>query len=74
MNSTTAKEVSNIRIVSCTASDAKYKVVGVVANRTETQFDNDDHICDAYPTAVSALWQGKAGGTGSVLCLANAKK
>ena len=74
MNSTSAKEVSNIKIVPCTASDAKYKVVGVVANKTEVQFDADDNICDPYPTAVSALWQGRSGGSGSVLCLADAKK
>jgi hypothetical protein len=74
MDSTTAQDVSDVRIVSCTASDAKYKVVGKVPNKTEVQFNADDHICDAYPTAVSALWQGRAGGVGSVLCLADAKK
>ena len=74
MNSTQAQEVTDIKIVSCTASDAKYKVVGIVPNKTESQFNVDDHLCDPYPTAVSALWQGRTGGSGSVLCLADAKK
>jgi hypothetical protein len=74
MDSTTAQEVSDVSIVACTSSDAKYKVVGIVANKTEAQFNADDNICGAYPTAVSALWQGRSGGTGKVLCLADAKK
>ena len=74
MDSSTAKEVKDIRIVRCDAADAKYKVVGVVAGKTESQFNSDDNICDAYPSAVSELWQGRTGEAGSVLCLAPAKK
>jgi hypothetical protein len=74
MDSTTAKPVNNIKVVDCNASDAKYKVVGVVENKTETQFNTDDKICSAYSTAESALWQGTAGKAGSVLCLEPIKK
>src|SRR6266545_1443569 len=74
MDSSTAEEVSDIKIVPCTAADAKYKVVGIVAGKTEAQFKVDDHLCDAYPSAVSVLWQGRTGGAGSVLCLAAVKK
>jgi hypothetical protein len=74
MDSTTAKEVTDIRIVRCDAADAKYKVVGIVHGKTESQFNAEDNICDAYPSAVSELWQGRTGGVGSVLCLADAKK
>jgi hypothetical protein len=73
MDSTTATEVKHIKIVSCTASDAKYKVVGKVDGKTQVDFSVDDHLCDAYPTAKSALWQGETGKKGSVLCLEPAK-
>jgi hypothetical protein len=73
MDSTTAKPVSNVKIVACTASNAKYKVVGKVDDKTETDFNIDNHVCDAYPTAKSALWQGETGKKGSVLCLEPAK-
>jgi hypothetical protein len=66
--------VHGTKIVPCTSSDATYKVVGVVSNKTEIQFDTDDKICDAYPDAESALWQGQTGKSGSVLCLAPNKK
>jgi hypothetical protein len=74
MDSTTAKPVNNVKVVSCTATDARYKVVGVVANKTEAQFNVDNDICKAYPTAESALWQGTSGKAGSVLCLEPVKK
>ena len=74
MDSTTAKPVSNIKVVDCTATDAKYKVVGVVDNKTESDFNADNNICKAYPTAESALWQGTSGKPGSVLCLQPVKK
>jgi len=74
MDSTTAKSVNNIKVVDCTATDAKYKVVGVVDNKTEAQFRIDNDICKAYPTAESALWQGTSGKAGSVLCLEPVKK
>jgi hypothetical protein len=74
LTSTTAKEVKNTKIVPCTDANANYKVVGVVANKTEIQFNIDDKICNAYPTAESALWQGERNKSGSVLCLAPNKK
>ncbi len=69
MDSTTAQRVNNIKIVDCGSSSANYKVVGIVPNKTETDFDVDQEICKAYPTAQSALWQGTSGSTGNVLCL-----
>ncbi|OLB78338.1 MAG: hypothetical protein AUI14_13600 [Actinobacteria bacterium 13_2_20CM_2_71_6] len=74
LDSTTAKEVNNIKIVDCTSTDAKYRVVGIVAGKTEVQFDADDHVCALYPSAESALWQGTTGKVGSVLCLEPTKK
>ncbi|OLE28103.1 MAG: hypothetical protein AUG44_08355 [Actinobacteria bacterium 13_1_20CM_3_71_11] len=74
LTSTTAKEVKNTKIVACDSANATYKVVGVVSNKTEIQFNIDDEICKAYPTAESALWQGERNKSGSVLCLAPNKK
>jgi hypothetical protein len=74
MDSTEAKEVNNIKKVECTSADAKYKVIGIVANKTEAQFNIDQDICKAYPSAASALWQGTKGQSGSVLCLEPIKK
>jgi len=74
LTSTTAKEVKDTKIVKCDAADANYKVVGIVAAKTESQFNTDDKLCDPYPTAEGALWQGQTGKLGSVLCLAPNKK
>jgi hypothetical protein len=74
MDSNTAQEVNNIKVVDCTASDAKYKVVGVVPDKTRVEWDTDKDICSTYPTAESTLWQGAAGKAGSVLCLEPVKK
>jgi len=74
LTSTTAKEVKGTKIVPCDSADATYKVVGIVPNKTEISFNIDDKICDAYPTAESALWQGERNKVGSVLCLAPNKK
>ena len=74
MDSTTAREVHDIKKVDCTATNAKYKVAGIVENKTEIQFKIDNEICHAFPTAESALWQGTQGKPGSVLCLEPIKK
>jgi hypothetical protein len=71
LDSTTAKPVNDMSIVDCSSSRAKYKVVGIVHSVSKSQFNTDDHVCDAYPTAKSALWQGGTG-PGEVLCLAAA--
>jgi hypothetical protein len=74
LDSTTAKQVNNIKIVDCNSATANYKVVGVVSGKTEAEFDANDQICKDYPTAESALWQGTQGESGSVLCLEPIKK
>lgn len=69
MNSTTAQQVNHIKIVDCGASTANYKVVGIVSNKTESEFDTNQDICKEFPSAQFGLWQGSPGSTGSVLCL-----
>jgi hypothetical protein len=73
LDSTTAQEVKNVKVVDCGSSSATYKVVGIVSNKTQTDFTTDNEICKAYPTAVSAIWQGPPGESGSVLCLEQVK-
>jgi hypothetical protein len=74
LDSSTAKPVSNVKVVDCTSSTANYKVVGVVNGKTQAQFNADDNVCKDFATAQSALWQGTAGKAGSVLCLEPIKK
>jgi hypothetical protein len=57
----------------CSATDALYKVVGRVADKTQSQAATDDNICSAYADATSLYWFGKTGQKGTVLCLKNAK-
>ena len=75
LDSTTAQPVNTSKIVSCTAADAQYKVVGIIPGKTEDEFTNDDNVCDAYKASGAKweLWQGSAGKPGEVLCLASAK-
>ena len=73
LDSATAQQVKNAKIVKCDAADATYKVVGLVSNKTEADFTTDDNICNPYPTAKTAMWQGADGKAGQVLCMAPAK-
>lgn len=73
LDSVSAQQVKNTKIVKCDAADATYKVVGIVGDKTETQFEVDEKICDTYPSAKSAMWQGADGKAGKVLCLAPVK-
>jgi hypothetical protein len=69
MKSTTAQRVNHVKIVDCGASTANYKVVGIVKDKTETDFDTNQDICKAFPSAQFGLWQGTSGSSGDVLCL-----
>jgi hypothetical protein len=73
INSETAKEVKNTKIVKCNSPAARYKVVGVVSDKSEDEFMADDSVCKAFPDAVSQLWQGQTNKKGRVLCLADNK-
>jgi len=68
-------EANNARVVDCNSTDAKFKVVGRVDNKTEAEFNADDagdlKICtDAgFNNAEAEFWSGREGGTGYILCL-----
>jgi hypothetical protein len=76
ITSTTAQDAGDVKIVACTSTDAKYKVVGKVDNKSKTQFTTDDAICQPYVAAgaTTALWGQTSGENGFVLCLADAGK
>ncbi|HLL66194.1 MAG TPA: hypothetical protein VK453_10665 [Micromonosporaceae bacterium] len=58
----------NLESVSCTDGDAKYKVVGRVEGKKQTEAT--DEVCNAFPDAEFLYWEGHKGKTGFVLCLA----
>jgi hypothetical protein len=66
----TLSDASDLKTVDCAGADAKYSVVGVVENKTSAQFQADDNLCQAFPTAESVLWLGETGKAGKVFCLA----
>jgi hypothetical protein len=49
-------------------------VVGRLERKTEADFNATTDPCTAYPTADIALWEGKSGGQGYILCLEPIKK
>jgi hypothetical protein len=65
--------VEDARVVDCTSAEAANRVVGVLADKTETEF-NADSACNAYPTTEYVIWIGRKGGRGNVWCLEQIKK
>jgi hypothetical protein len=65
---------NSLEQVACDDSAAKFKVVGRVENKTETEATLT--ACDAYKSqgAQQVYWWGKSGGKGFVLCLAPTTK
>jgi hypothetical protein len=64
---------NNLKVIKCTDPKVTFKVVGKVDDKSESAFNTDRSICEAFPGADSAFWKGKKGGSGYVLCLAPAK-
>jgi hypothetical protein len=68
---TVKDDASDAKVVACSKPEAKNKVVGIVENVTESEFDlKNQSLCDAYPDWENVIWLGHAGGSGKVLCLA----
>ncbi|MEU8120554.1 hypothetical protein AB0C21_17740 [Spirillospora sp. NPDC049024] len=65
-----ARDGDSVKVVRCTDSNAAFKVVGKVENKTQVQFSvGSSTICRPFPGATSAFWKGEVGGEGYVLCL-----
>jgi hypothetical protein len=71
ITSTTAQDASDVKIVACTSSDAKYKVVGKLDNKSKTEFEVSQNPCTDFKDATSALWGQTKGENGYILCLAD---
>jgi hypothetical protein len=61
---------NEIRVVECTDAAVDMKVIGVVGNQTEAQFDNDES-CAAFPDTDASYFEsgGRGVTNGYVLCL-----
>jgi hypothetical protein len=60
---------ADLKVVKCSDGDAKYKVVGRVEDKTQTEAQTDENVCSAFADATSLYWQGQKGKKGVVLCL-----
>lgn len=62
---------NEIKVVACTDPAAEMKVVGVVGNQSEAQFDSDES-CKAFPEHMASYFEsgGRGVSNGYVLCLA----
>lgn len=63
-----------LKTAKCDDAAAAWKVVGRLSDKTEAEFDSNEEICKAYPTAETWYWEGDKGGKGYVLCLEPIKK
>jgi len=62
------------KIVACTSTDAAYKVVGRVNDKTEAESGNDSNVCAAFPEVETWYVAIPKGGKGYVLCLTEVSK
>jgi hypothetical protein len=68
---TVKQDASDAKVVACSKPEAKNKVVGIIPNVTESEFDRENQsLCDAYPDWEQVIWLGQDGGSGKALCLA----
>lgn len=69
---TVKPDASDAKVVDCTDAKAKNKVVGIVKDVPEADFDNEakaQQLCAAYPTWENVIWVGEKGGKGDAWCL-----
>ena len=63
--------------VDCTSSDAQAKVLGVLHDKTESDFNNTDGsvLCQSFPGSDTAYYQADSSNssTGTILCLKSLK-
>jgi hypothetical protein len=75
ITSTTRQETQGLKITGCGKSDARYKVVGRVPDKSRAQADQS--LCQPFVDQGAEIfyWQEKSpgAGTGTVLCLKNNK-
>jgi hypothetical protein len=65
---------NDIRTVNCANPAATRKVVARLEGKTEADFNATTDPCTVYPAADVAVWEGKSGAKGYILCLEPIKK
>ena len=58
---------TELEVVKCSESDARYKVVGKVENKKQNEATED--VCRQFQGAEVIYWEGQEGEAGTVLCL-----
>jgi hypothetical protein len=59
----------SVKQTDCTANNAAYKVLAVLDNKSESDY-NSDSICTDVPNADAVFWEGHDGESdGTILCL-----
>ncbi|MBT8227955.1 MAG: hypothetical protein HKP61_22770 [Dactylosporangium sp.] len=61
----------SLKTVSCVGTSARYKVVGRIDQQPESAARADSALCDGFPGTEYIYWEGTAGESGTVLCLAS---
>jgi hypothetical protein len=70
VTATTKTDASDAKLVPCDKPEAKHKVIGIVKDVKESDFDaNQQEICSNYPTWQNVIWVGRKGGSGEAWCL-----
>lgn len=67
------QSAETLKKIACTDAKAEWKVVGRVADKTESE-STVEKTCSPWPDADTLYWEGKKGEKGFALCLAPIKK
>ncbi|MEV1288983.1 hypothetical protein [Micromonospora sp. NPDC049679] len=68
------QSADKLKTVECGDAKAEWKVSGKVDNKSESEANDANAMCAAYPASEVAYWEGEKGGKGYVLCLEPIKK
>lgn len=60
---------SSAEIVDCDSADARYVVLGRVADRTDEEAGAVSTICGQWPDTTLDFWHARSGSKGDVFCL-----
>jgi hypothetical protein len=68
----TGNDGGSVKVVDCGDNNAKYKIIGQFAHKTEGD-NKTESPCDAFPGTEVQFWYGKKGEQGVIWCFAPAK-
>jgi hypothetical protein len=64
-------DASSAKTVDCKSDKAKYRVVGIIDDKTSSELDPNVN-CAPWQSAVAAIWLGKDGEKGKIFCVEDA--